>query len=61
MITDPVVSKTLFAGTAGRPSGRRPRASATRTIAEAQAICNEWTGTFTAVCGDWAELGPNGG
>ena len=29
-----------------------------RTIDEAQAICNEWTGTFTATCGDWAQLGP---
>ncbi len=27
----------------------------TRTIAEANAICNEWTGSFDQVCGDWAE------
>ena len=27
-------------------------------MAEANAICNEWTGTFAAVCGDWVELGP---
>jgi hypothetical protein len=27
-------------------------------VAQANAICNEWTGTFTEVCGDWVELGP---
>jgi hypothetical protein len=57
VISDPVVSKTLFAGT--QTVFRTKTAGlGSRTIAEAQAICNEWTGTFTAVCGDWAELGP---
>ena len=27
-------------------------------MAEANAICNEWTGDFAELCGDWAELGP---
>ena len=56
VISDPVVSKTLFAGT--QTVFRTKTAGlGSRTIAEAQAICNEWTGTFTAQCGDWAELG----
>jgi hypothetical protein len=56
VISDPVVSKTLFAGT--QTVFRTKTAGlGNRTIAEAQAICNEWTGTFTAQCGDWAELG----
>jgi hypothetical protein len=57
VISDPVVSKTLFAGT--QTVFRTKTAGlGSRTIAEAQAICNEWTGTFTAECGDWAQLGP---
>jgi hypothetical protein len=57
VIADPVVSKTLFAGT--QTVFRTKTAGlGSRTIAEAQAICNEWTGTFAEVCGDWAELGP---
>jgi hypothetical protein len=47
VISDPVVSKTLFAGT--QTVFRTKTAGlGSRTIAEAQAICNEWTGTFTA-------------
>jgi hypothetical protein len=56
VISDPVVSKTLFAGT--QTVFRTKTAGlGSRTIAEAQAICNEWTGTFTETCGDWVELG----
>jgi hypothetical protein len=58
VIADPVVSKTLFAGTSRTAFRTKTAGLGTRTLAEAQAICNEWTGTFTAVCGDWAELGP---
>src|SRR6185503_9002068 len=57
VISDPVVSKTLFAGTQ-TVFRTKPAGLGSRTIAEAQAICNEWTGTFTAECGDWAQLGP---
>jgi hypothetical protein len=57
VISDPVVSKTLFAGT--QTVFRTKTAGlGNRTIAEAQEICNEWTGTFAETCGDWAELGP---
>jgi hypothetical protein len=58
VIADPVVSKTLFAGTSRTAFRTKTAGLGTRTIAQAQAICNEWTGTFDAVCGDWAELGP---
>ncbi len=59
VISDPVVSKTMFAGT-GRTVYRTKTAGlGNRTLEEANRICNTWTGTFEAVCGDWAELGPN--
>jgi hypothetical protein len=58
VISDPVVSKTLFAGTARTAFRTKTAGLGTRTYAEAQAICNEWTGTFAEPCGDWAELGP---
>ena len=57
VISDPVVSKTMFAGT--QTVFRTKTAGlGTRTIAEAQAVCNEWTGTGPFnTCGDWVELG----
>jgi hypothetical protein len=60
VIADPVVSKTLFAGTSRTAFRTKTAGLGTRTLAEAQAICNEWTGTFPddEQCGDWAELGP---
>ena len=49
VISDPVVSKTMFAGT-GRTAYRTKTAGlGTRTLAEANAVCNEWTGTFAEV------------
>ena len=43
VISDPVVSKTMFAGT--QTAFRTKTAGlGTRTYAEAQAVCNEWTG-----------------
>jgi hypothetical protein len=58
VISDPVVSKTMFAGT-GRTAYRTKTAGlGTMTMEEAQQHCNTWTGDFTVVCGDWAELGP---
>jgi hypothetical protein len=55
-ISDPKVSKTLFLGaqfvwrtkTAGQGS---------MTLADFRQHCNEWTGDFSVVCGDWAPLG----
>ena len=56
VISDPVVSKTLFAGTARTAFRTKTAGLGTRTYAQAQAICNEWTGTFAQPCGDWVDL-----
>jgi hypothetical protein len=59
VITDPVVSKTMFAGTGLTAYRTKTAGLGTRTIAQAQAVCNEWTGTGPfGTCGDWARLGP---
>jgi hypothetical protein len=58
-ISDPRVSGTLFAGTGRTAYRTKTFGLGTRTMAEAQRVCNTWTGTFEDVCGDWAELGPN--
>jgi hypothetical protein len=55
-IADPKVSKTLFLGaqfvwrtkTAGMGS---------MSLADFRKHCNEWTGDFAVICGDWAPLG----
>jgi hypothetical protein len=58
VISDPVVSKTMFAGT-GRTVYRTKTAGlGNRTFEEANRICNSFFGTFEDVCGDWVELGP---
>jgi len=57
VITDPVVSKTMFAGNNLTAYRTKTAGLGSRTIAEAQVVCNEWFGTFADVCGDWAELG----
>ncbi|WP_248963991.1 WD40/YVTN/BNR-like repeat-containing protein [Sphaerisporangium perillae] len=59
IISDPKVSKTMFAGTAFTAYRTKTAGLGDRTLAEADRICNSWTGTYEAVCGDWAELGPN--
>ena len=59
VISDPRVSGTMFAGTAFTVHRTKTFGLGSRTIAQAQAICNTWTGSFAEVCGDWAELGPN--
>ena len=58
VISDPVVSKTLFGGTSRTAYRTQTAGLGTMTIAEANQHCNEWTGDFTVQCGDWAELGP---
>ncbi len=57
-ISDPTVSGTMFAGSGLTVYRTKTFGLGTRTIAQAQAICNEWTGTFAEVCGDWEKLGP---
>lgn len=58
VIGDPKVSKTMFAGTSRTVYRTKTAGLGTMTMAEAQQHCNEWTGDFTVVCGDWAQLGP---
>jgi hypothetical protein len=57
IISDPVVSKTMFAGTGLTAYRTKTAALGTRTYEQAVVECNFWTGT--AVCGDWARLGTN--
>src|SRR5262245_2616131 len=64
VITDPVISKTMFAGTGVTAYRTTTAGLGTRTYAEAQAACNEWTGDGGPggdfhTCGDWARLGAN--
>jgi hypothetical protein len=60
MISDPVVSKTLFSGTGLTVYRTKTAGLGARTVAEANAVCNEWTGTGPfGTCGDWERLGPN--
>jgi hypothetical protein len=59
VITDPVVSKTMFAGSGLTAYRTKTAGLGTRTIDQAHAVCNEWTGTGPfGSCGDWARLGP---
>jgi hypothetical protein len=58
VISDPKVSGTMFAGTGRTVYRTKTFGLGTRSLAEANRICNTWTGTFEKVCGDWAPLGP---
>jgi hypothetical protein len=49
----------MFAGTGFTVHRTKTAGIGNRTMAEAQRICNSWTGTYEAQCGDWVELGPN--
>jgi hypothetical protein len=55
VITDPVVTKTMFAGSSN-VWRTKTHGLGTMTIEEAQLHCNEWTGDFTVVCGDWVQI-----
>jgi hypothetical protein len=58
IISDPQVSGTMFAGTGATVYRTTTFGLGNRTRQEANRICNEWTGTFEATCGDWAKTGP---
>jgi hypothetical protein len=58
VISDPKESKWMFAGTGRTAYRTKTHGLGTMTMAEAQQHCNTWTGDFTVICGDWAELGP---
>jgi hypothetical protein len=57
VISDPVVSKTMFAGTSRTAYRTQTAGLGTRTVAEALEWCRTWRTTFPQQCGDWAELG----
>jgi hypothetical protein len=57
VINDPVVSGTMFAGTGTGVYRTKTFGIGDRSMAEAQRICNTWTGTFEARCGDWKQTG----
>ena len=55
-ISDPTVSKTLFTG--GTHVWRtKTDGQGTMTMAQFNQHCNEWTGDFAVICGDWQPLG----
>jgi hypothetical protein len=58
VISDPAVSKSMFAGTSRTAYRTKTAGLGTMTMEEAQLRCNTWRGDFTVQCGDWAELGP---
>ncbi len=60
IISDPTVSGTLFVGTGRTAYRTKTFGLGNRTLEEANRICNEWTGTFEAACGDWTELNATG-
>jgi hypothetical protein len=59
LISDPKVGKTLFTGTE-HVWRTKTLGQGTMTLVEFRQHCNEWTGDFSVVCGDWAPLGDPG-
>jgi len=59
IITDPVVSGTMFVGT-GHVWRTTTFGRGSMTPAEFQGHCNEFTGDFAVTCGDWQPLGAAG-
>ena len=57
VISDPKVSRTMFAGTGRTVYRTKTSGLGDRSIEEANRICNTWSGTYEAQCGDWVELG----
>ncbi|TDC65090.1 exo-alpha-sialidase [Micromonospora sp. KC207] len=57
VISDPKVSGTMFAGTGLSVYRTKTFGLGGRSLAEADRICNSWTGTYEAQCGDWEPLG----
>jgi hypothetical protein len=59
IISDAVVSGTMFTGTA-HVWRTKTHGLGSMTVDELRAHCNEWTGDFAVTCGDWLPLGnPN--
>jgi hypothetical protein len=64
IISDPVVSRTMYAGASTATSGgntvvrTKTHGMGSMTLAELREHCNENTGDFAVPCGDWVALGP---
>jgi hypothetical protein len=56
IISDPVVSRSMFVGT-GHVWRTKTWGMGLMDQATFRANCNEWTGTFVLPCGDWLPLG----
>jgi hypothetical protein len=60
VISDPTVSGTIYAGSGVTAYRTKTFGLGSRTLDQADAVCNEFTGTGPAgSCGDFARLGPN--
>jgi hypothetical protein len=59
IISDPVVSRSMFVGT-GHVWRTKTWGMGTMSLAEFRAQCNEWFGEFDVQCGDWQPLGDPG-
>ncbi len=57
IIADSKVSGTMFAGTSVGVWRTKTNGMGTMTRSEFRSHCNEWTGDFAVVCGDWEVLG----
>jgi hypothetical protein len=65
IISDPVVHRTMFAGSGLNPPTQTPNTvvrtkthgMGSMSLEDFRANCNEFTGTFAVPCGDWAALG----
>jgi hypothetical protein len=56
VISDPKVSGTMFAGLA-HVWRTKTQGRGSMTVDQLRTHCNEWTGDFTVICGDWETLG----
>jgi hypothetical protein len=56
IISDPVVSKTMFAGL-GHVWRTKTWGMGSLSLGDFRARCNEWFGAFDNFCGDWEPLG----
>jgi hypothetical protein len=58
IISDPVVSGTMFVGTGRTVYRTKTWGMGSMTLDELRQHCNEWFGDFAVTCGDWEETGP---
>jgi len=59
IISDPKVSGTMYAGT-GHVWRTKTHGVGAQSVSDFRANCNEFFGSFTVPCGDWAPLGTPG-